>query len=94
MGKKSGRLNDTAAIKAPSVARAEGESISYDVSVRKIENGYVMRMSRSDNRGYTSVERFSKTTPKLTGFGEPELAADGLECKPGEASTWLNSKGK
>lgn len=94
MGKKSSRLNDTTAIKAPSVVRAEGGSISYDVSVRKIENGYVTRMSRSDDRGYTSVERFSKTTPKLTVLDGAALDGDGLDCKPGEASAWLNSKGK
>lgn len=43
------------------------ESECCSVDIRKIDNGYIIRESRSTAQGYTSSERFSKTNP---GIGE------------------------
>lgn len=49
--------------KAKSVPMPMSESVS--VSVRKIDNGYIVSRSRSDAKGYSCTETFSPTKPRL-----------------------------
>ncbi len=49
----------TSAIRMP-------DRMHASVSVRKIDNGYVITESCDGPRGYTSTERYSPTKPKIT----------------------------
>lgn len=42
------------------------ESQYASVSVRKIDNGYIVSESMNGPRGYKCTERFSPTKPKIT----------------------------
>ena len=64
MGKKTSRLNDTAAVVGiPSFGPELNESNS--VSVRKIDNGYIVNKSSCRNGRYESSEQYSPTAPQL-----------------------------
>jgi len=79
------RLNDTAALTAAPARYGQ----DYNVSSRKIENGYVVRESMCDPQTgeYRSSERFSKEQPKIVpakvsrgGAGEgPSALADTMK---------------
>ena len=60
MSRRSGRLNDTRAL------TDLGSGERSEVSVRKIANGYLTRVSKSGNGGYSCEERFSERAPKIT----------------------------
>lgn len=58
-----------------------GESVNVDI--RKIENGYVTRESRSDSKGYHTTERFSAEKPVIA---LPGLSQGGkAKGKPGNS---------
>ena len=47
------------------VARAGKGEGEHSVSVRKIDNGYITRHVHSDEKGFSSKERFSEDPPEM-----------------------------
>lgn len=56
------RLNDTGAIQMPIPS---SESSTVETSVRKIDNGYLVRTSRYGDGAYQCNERFSSEKPVI-----------------------------
>jgi len=61
--KTGGKKSSPKTTAANSVAMTRDEYAS--VSVRKIDNGYIVSRSHSGPKGYSCVEEFSATKPKL-----------------------------
>jgi hypothetical protein len=62
---KSGGSKAPKAVPLSCLTVSDGER-QREVSVRKIDNGYIIRESTYGGRGpYKSVERFSPTAPKI-----------------------------
>ena len=47
---------------------------SVSVSVRRIDNGYLLRKSRSSDGAYSESETFSKERPMLDADSAPKMA--------------------
>lgn len=73
MARNSRRLNSTAALQSMPVDCCE-ESVS--VSTRRIDNGFVQRVSRSGPAGYTSTERYTRDAPAAGLPGQDPPTAD------------------
>jgi hypothetical protein len=73
------RLSDTAVLAgmAPSGGGQMSENASVNVSVRRIDNGYIVCESRcGPGQAYETRERFSREKPALPRFGsvfEPDV---------------------
>lgn len=67
------RLNDTIAVQAmPTV----GGNKSSSVSIRQIDNGYIVCKSTSDGNRYTCSETYSEKEPSIEGLSLPEPEED------------------
>jgi hypothetical protein len=76
---KGKRLNDTAVLQA---APACGEMADYTTKeIRKIENGYVTRETRSGDGSYNSTERYSPNHPNADNatFGSGNAMAKAVD---------------
>ena len=74
------RLNDTAAI-----VREPGGNLEHSVSVRRIDNGFLVRRT-THNEGtgtYTHSEEFSKNAPRI---GMPQVKKDAAGYGEGSIS--------
>lgn len=85
--KKSGRLNDTKALQSVAAPSAQNEEVS--VSVRKIDNGFVRRVSNySPGGGYECNETYSVEKPSLIEEGKRPSTSGALKG----ATSYLNRK--
>ncbi len=64
-----GKKKHGTAVDAP--AGAVGRDSSYSISVRGIENGYIVSECRQSGGNYTHTERFSSTKPEIDAPREP-----------------------
>lgn len=85
MSKKSSRLSDTAAVVGvPEFGPERNES--HSVSVRKIDNGYIVSKSSCSNGRYESSEEYAATPPQLAGKEQSNAMAKALDYMKREGS--------